>query len=308
MAPTRIAVFGQAAFGRDVLLGLLDAHHEIVAVHVPPSRGRPDPLAEEAESRGLPVLRHRHYRRGGQAIPERVQEYLRAGAELNVMPFTTVILPPEIVAAPRLGSLCFHPSLLPRYRGGAAIAWQIMLGETETGVSVFRPDEGVDTGPVVVQRGGVRIEPADSAGSLYFQKLYPLGVEAMLEAVRLVTQGAARPEPQDESQASFQGLVTDEVARLDWSRPAPELDRWIRGCDPQPGAHAVWKGERVRLYEGRLLPGETSAPPGSILALENGRLLVSARGGRLAVGKVRIGDGPKLPAAEAGISPGDRLA
>ncbi len=307
-AAKRIAIFGQAAFGREVLLGLVEAGHEVVAVHVPPDRGRPDPLAEEAAARRLPLYRHRSYRHRGAAIPERVEEFLVAAADLNVMPFTTVILPPEIVEAPRLGSLCFHPSLLPRYRGGAAIPWQIMLGEHETGVTIFRPDAGVDSGPIVVQRGGVAIEPTDTAATLYFQKLYPLGLEAMLEAVEAVTRGSARFLRQDESRATTQGLVTDAVARLDWSRPALELDRWIRGCDPQPGAHAEWKGERVRLFDARRIASETPEPPGTVLGIEEGRLQIAARGGLLTVGKVRRGQGPKIPASEAGLSPGDRFA
>ena len=179
----RIAVFGQAPFGRDVTVRLLEDGHEIVGVFVPPDDGRPDPLAAEAESRGLPLFRHKAFRRKGQAMPERVAEYRELGAELNVMPFTTVILPPEIVEAPRLGSLCFHPSLLPAYRGGTAIPWQIILGASVSGVTVFQPDEGVDTGPIVVQKGGVPIGPETTAASLYFDHLYPLGLEAMAEAV-----------------------------------------------------------------------------------------------------------------------------
>ena len=139
--------------------------------------------------RRLRLLRHRRFRRKGQAIPELVQEYQSLDAELNVLPFTTVILPPEIVDAPRLGSLCFHPSLLPAYRGGNALAWQIILGATESGVTVFRPDEGVDTGPIVIQRGGVEIRPDDNTASLYFDRLYPLGVDAMAEAVASTPSG-----------------------------------------------------------------------------------------------------------------------
>jgi methionyl-tRNA formyltransferase len=304
----RIAIFGQAAFGRDVLARLADAGHEIVGVHVPPDRGRPDPLAEEAVRRGLRVFRHTRYRRRGEAIPELAAEYRALGAELNVLPYTTVILPVEIVEAPRLGSLCFHPSLLPRYRGGSAIAWQIILGEEETGVTVFRPDAGVDTGPIVVQRGGVRIAGTDTAATLYFEKLYPLGIEAIVEAVGRVAAGTARATPQDESHASFQGLVDEAAARIPWARPARELDRLIRGCDPQPGAHARLGEEVVRLFESRLLPGAPSEPPGSVLGLEEGRLLVAAAGGRLAVARVRRGEGKKLPAAEAGLAPGERLS
>ena len=325
----RIAVFGQAPFGRDVLVRLLDAGHEIVGVYAPPpqagqrsepraQRGeaersserwaRPDPLAEEAERRGLRLLRPKTLRRKGAAIPERVAEHAALGAELNVLAFLTIILPPEIVDAPRHGSLCFHPSLLPKYRGGNALAWQILLGETETGVTVFRPDAGVDTGPIVVQKGGVAIEPHHTAASLYFEKLYALGVDAMAEAVELAASGRARAVPQDESRASFQGLVTDEVARLDWSKSAAELERWIRGCDPNPGAHARLGGEVVRLFGGRLASREeTGAVPGTVLAVAEGALRIAARGGVLEVAKLKRGGGAKLAAGQAGIAAGARF-
>ena len=305
----RIALFGQAAFARDVLVRLVEAGHEIVGVYAPPDAagGRPDPLAEEAAKRGFSSFRYKAFRRGGQAIPERVAEYRALGAELNLMPYTTAILPAQIVEAPRLGSLCFHPSLLPRFRGGAAIAWQIILGERETGVTVFRPDAGVDTGPIVVQRGGVGIDDTDNAATLYFQKLYPLGVDAMLEAVDAVDRGRARLRAQDESAASFQGLVTDEAARIDWQRPAAELDRLVRGCDPQPGAHALHRGQMLRLFDARLLPGAGPEPPGTAIGLQDGRLLIAARGGRLSIGKLRLGGGAKLAAAEAGLEAGERF-
>ncbi|RIL05120.1 MAG: methionyl-tRNA formyltransferase [Proteobacteria bacterium] len=309
--PRRIALFGQAAFAKDVLVRLADAGHEIVAVYAPPSTGRPDPLAEEAEKRGLRSFRYKAFRRQGQAMPERVAEYATLGAELNVMPYTTAILPPEIVNAPPLGSLCFHPSLLPAYRGGAAIPWQIILGAEQTGVTVFVPDAGVDTGPIVVQKGGVAIAPTDNAASLYFDKLYPLGVEAVIEAVDAVDRGVARPRAQGEAGASFQGLVTDEVARIDWSRSALELDRLVRGCDPQPGAHAQRAdGAVVRLFDARLAQRDPGAEPGTVLGPDGGRLAIAARGGVLMIGKLRVADGAKVPAAQAadaGVEAGARL-
>jgi methionyl-tRNA formyltransferase len=228
--------------------------------------------------------------------------------DLNVLAFVTMILPPEVVEGPRHGSLCFHPSLLPKYRGGNALAWQIIEGERESGVTVFRPDEGVDTGPIVVQKGGVAIEPHHTAASLYFEKLYPLGVEAMVEAVDLVDRGEATFTPQDESRASFQGLVDDEVARVDWSRPAEEVDRRVRGCDPAPGAWATLEGERVRLHDALLRHEEAGAEPGTVVALEeDGGAVLALSGGRLRVGRVRRGDGKKGPAVEAGLAVGVRL-
>jgi len=311
----KIALFGQAAFGRDVLVRLGQAGHEIVAVYAPPEGRRPDPVAEEAAARGLPLLRYPAMRRRGQPIADRVREHAQLGAELNVLAFVTMILPEAVVDAPRHGSLCFHPSLLPRFRGGNALAWQILTGEKETGVTVFRPDAGVDTGPIVVQKGGVRIAPHHTAASLYFEELYPLGVDAMLEAVEAVDRGEACYRPQDEALASFQGLVDDAVARIDWRRPVEEVDRKLRGCDPSPGAHAQLSrpgrlgrlgGARLRLFDAQREDRPLEGAPGSVVASEGSRVWIAAPGGTLRVGRVRGDDGPKRPAAEC-LRVGDRL-
>jgi methionyl-tRNA formyltransferase len=304
----RIALFGQAPFGKEVLERLTAAGHEIVGVYTPPPGARPDPLAEAASERGLRLLRHARFRRKGAAIPELVEEHRSLGAELNVLAYVTAIVPLEIVDAPKHASLCFHPSLLPRFRGGAAIPWQIMLGAEEAGVSVFRPDAGIDTGPLVVQKGGVRIGAEDTAGSLYYRALYPLGVDAIAEAVECVDRGSAEYRPQDESQASFQGLVDDAVARIDWARSAADLDRWIRGCDPAPGAFALRGEDQVRLFDARLEAARSGAAPGTVLDADAGRLAVAAAGGVISFARARVAGGPKLPAREAGLRAGDRLA
>ncbi len=292
----KIAYFGQAPFGRDVLVKLLDAGHEIVGVYAPREGKRPDPLAEEAAARGLRLFRYGAMRRKGEPIAERVAEHAALGADLNVLAFVTMILPEAVVEAPRHGSLCFHPSLLPKFRGGNALAWQIIEGEREAGVTVFRPDAGVDTGPIVVQKGGVAIEPHHTAASLYFERLYDLGVEAMCEAVALVDRGEAEARPQDESQSSFQGLVDDAVAAVDWSRPAVELDRLARGCDPQPGAHTQLDGRRLRLFDVVLAEGQGA--PGEVIGHDAGAALVAAPGGALRVGRVRPAGAAKQPAAD----------
>ena len=303
----RIALFGQAAFGKDCLKRVVADGHEVVGVLVPPEEGRPDPLAARAEELGLRVLRRRHFRRRtGEPIPAAIEAHGELGAELNLLAFVTAIVPPEILHLPKHRSLCFHPSLLPRFRGGNALAWQIILGERESGVTVFAPDSGVDTGPIVVQKGGVRIDPDETAGSLYFKKLYPLGIEAIAEAVRAVADRAARYVPQDESRATFQGLVDDAVARIDVARPADEIDRLVRGSDPQPGAFVRMRGQRVRLYDARLEPPPNVAP-GTVASVE-GALVLALRGGALRVGRVRA-DAGKEPAEafirRAGVSVGD---
>lgn len=304
----RIAVFGQAPFGRDVTLRLAEVGHQIVGVHVPPDGGgRADPLADAAQEKGWPLFRYKGYRRKGQAIAERVDEYLALGAELNVLPFTTVILPPEIINAPKHKSVCFHPSLLPAFRGGSALAWQIIEGTDESGVSVFQPDDGVDTGPLYLQKGGIPISPTDNTASLYFDKLYPIGVEAMVETVAAIDAGTAQLSPQPEQGASFQGLVDDEAAKLDLAEDAVALDRRIRGCDPQPGAWLSLGDERIRLYGSRVeSQSEPSEARGSVLAVVESGLLLAVRGGILRIQKVRRATG-KCVAHESGLEAGDRL-
>ncbi len=310
MMPLRIAVFGQAPFGRDVCIRLAQAGHELVGVHVPPDGGgRADPLAEEAQTRGWPLFRYKGYRRAGRAIEERVAEYRALGADLNVLPFTTVILPPEIADHPRHRSVCFHPSILPAYRGGSALAWQIIEGASESGVSVFQPDAGVDTGPLYLQHRGIEIATSDTAASLYFDKLYALGVDAMVETVAAIAGGTARLAPQPSQGASFQPLLDDTAARLDFDRDARALDRRIRGCDPQPGAWAMLGNEVVRLYGSALERGAkaTGSAAGTITAIESSGLVLAARDGSLRIAKLRRGDS-KRPALESGLKVGDRLA
>jgi len=190
--PLRIALFGQAAFGFDTLERLREHEHQVVGVFAPPEGGRPDALAERALELGIPVVRRRYYRKKtGEAIPAALEAYRALEAELNVLASVQVFLPTEIVDAPKHKSLCFHPSLLPLYRGGAAMQWQIIDGAAETGVSIFIPDQGADTGPLVVQKGGVALDPTETTGSLFFKKLYPLGVEAIVASARLIDEGRA---------------------------------------------------------------------------------------------------------------------
>ena len=145
----------------------------------------------------------------GEAIPNALNEYKTHNVELNVLASFTYFLPVEITDAPIHKSICYHPSLLPLYRGGNALQWQIIDGAPETGVSIFVPDTGVDTGPIVNQKGGVTIGATDTTGSLFFNKLAPLGVQAILEAVSSIESKTVTYKTQDQSQATFQGLVKD---------------------------------------------------------------------------------------------------
>jgi methionyl-tRNA formyltransferase len=257
------------------------------------------------------VVRRRFYRKKtGEPIAAALDEHRALGVDLNVLASVQVFVPREITDAPRHKSLCFHPSLLPRYRGGAALQWQIICGEREAGVTIFVPDEGADTGPIVVQKGPVPLSPTETAATLFFDKLQPLGIDALVEAVELVASGRARPEKQDESRASAQGLVDDSVAALDLARPAEELDRLARGCDPQPGAFLRLGGQRVRVFDVALAPALPGRAPGEIAALDARGMTIALSGGALVVKRVRA-DAAKESALEwatrAGVAVGARF-
>src|SRR5881628_3301919 len=301
----RILLVGQAAFAEEILRGLEAAGDRITAVVCPPDAGpKPDPVKAAALARGVPVHQFRSLK-----SPEARRAFAEAHADLGVLAYVTQIVPEPLLHIPRLTSICFHPSLLPRYRGGSAIAWQLIRGETESGVTVFWPDAGIDTGPILLQRPAP-VGPDDTAGSLYYRTLYPLGVQAVVDAVALIREGRAPRVPQDESRASYDPLCRDEHAAIDWTRPAAEVHNLIRGCDPQPGAHTVWRDGRLRLYEPRRVPGKAGAAPGTVLAIGGEGITVACGDGE-AARCARARDGGAKAAAELahtiGLEPRARL-
>ncbi len=288
----RLILIGQAAFAEKVLDGLRALGHEIAAVYCPPDTDlRPDPVRVRAEALGIPVRQHRSLKG-----PEVRAEFEALQADLAVLAYVTQIVPQDVFETPRLGSICFHPSLLPRYRGGSAIPWQLIKGETKVGVSVFWVDPGMDTGPILLQKEAVA-GPDDTAATLYFNKLFPLGVEAVVESVQRIADGTAPRIPQDESQASYDPLCRDEHAQIDWRRPVQEIYNLIRGCDPQPGAYTLFGGKALRLFDCRKVE-TTGGRPGEILEISAEGLLIGATGGAIRARRARYGPGSKGAAAE----------
>jgi methionyl-tRNA formyltransferase len=299
----RILLVGQAAFAERVLLGLAAAGHETVGVVCPPDRGdKLDPVKAAAQGKGVPV----HQFASLKSAPAR-EVFAGAGADLAVLAYVTQIVPEALLQLPRHTAICFHPSLLPRYRGGSAIPWQLIRGESRTGVTVFWPDAGIDTGPILLQREAA-IGPDDTAGTLYYKTLFPLGVQVVLDSVELIAAGRAPREPQDERLATYDPLLGDAHAGIDWSRPQREVHDLIRGCDPQPGAHALWQGTRLRFFDPRRVDG--TGAPGTVLAIDDQGIVVAAADGAVRCARLR-GDGPKAAAAEVaatlGITPGSLL-
>ncbi len=306
----RIVVHGQQAFGKSVLEALLERGENVVAVYCAPEPaqggGRIDPLKEAALAHNLPVYQPRSLRNK----PEVWEEFAQLKADLCVMAYVTLFVPEEMLNLPTHGTIQYHPSLLPRHRGPSSINWPIIWGETRTGLSIFWPDNGLDTGPILLQKD-VEILDTDTLGSLYFDRLYPLGVTALLEAVDLVRAGKAPKIPQDETQATYEGWCRKEQVQIDWQKPLQEIWNLVRGADPQPGAWTTYNGTTVQLFDAKKLVGAAAGQPGEVTAIDEAGLTVAAAGGQLQVSRVRPEGGQKISAAvfatSAGLRPGAQL-
>jgi methionyl-tRNA formyltransferase len=285
----RVVLIGQAAFAEKALETLRARGEEIVHAFVPPDApgSRPDPAKAKAEQLGVPLSQPASFR-GESAL----DHFKSLNADLCVMAFVTIIVPERILFAPRLKTICFHPSLLPRHRGASAINWAIIQGDAETGVTWFWPDRGIDTGPILLQRR-VPIGPQDTTGSIYFNTLFPLGIETLTEALDLV-QGAKPPTvAQDERMATYEAICRDEHARVDFSKSGRDVHNLVRGCDPQPGAYAPLSGRKLHLYDALLESTETDRPPGTIVSIDADGMRVALKEATMLVRRVRFDPSPK---------------
>ena len=301
----RVAIIGQQAFGKAVLDAFLTRGDTAAGVFVAPEPpgSRPDALRAAAEERGLPVFAVARY-----GAVEAIETLRRLEADLGIMAYVTQFVPERFCRVPRYGTIQFHPSLLPQHRGPSSINWPIILGRRRTGLSIFRPVDGLDEGPVVLQKE-VEIGPDDTVGSLYFDKIFPLGVAALLEAADLVVAGQARDRIQDENQASYEGWVREAESRIVWARHVDSIYDLIRGCNPAPGAWTTLGGRRLHLFDAkkhgaRRFAAVKGLRPGQVVTAPPGSLMVHAQGGFIEVLRLRFEDGKKIAASEAGIAVG----
>jgi methionyl-tRNA formyltransferase len=285
----RIALIGQAAFAERALEALHSRGEEIVHVFAPPDlpAGRPDPLKTRALALGLPLSQPATFK-----SDEVFNQFRELEADLLVMAFVTLIVPERILYAPRHKTICFHPSLLPRHRGASAINWTLIMGDANAGVTWFWPDKGIDTGPILLQRAEP-VRDEDTVGSLYFNRLFPLGIETMGEALDLIKAGDAPATAQDERLATYEPPCRDEHARIDFARGAREVFNLVRGCDPQPGAYADAGGERLRLYEPMLESRRNENPAGTVISIDEAGMRVALEGATMLVRRVRFDSSPK---------------
>lgn len=294
----RIAFIGQQEFGKATLQAFLARGDEVAGVFCMPEKAgaKPDVLREAAQELGLPVFQFSSLR---SSFAERAMREL--GADIGVMAYVLQFAPQAFVNIPRCGTIQFHPSLLPRHRGPSSISWPIALGETQTGVTVFRPTDGLDEGPIVLQKS-CPIGPDETLGELYFNKLFPMGVAALLEAADLVTAERHEERVQDESQASYEGWYHEEESHINWANHVDQVYNLIRACNPAPGAWTVLGGVRTWLYDVRKHPvrtfGDVAGKPAEIAAVSDTAITINAQGGRIEVLKLRPEGGRKMNAGE----------
>jgi methionyl-tRNA formyltransferase len=315
----RIVIVGQQAFGKAVLDAFVARGDTIVGVFAAPEKpgSRPDPLVVAAEEKKFPVYRFPKY-----SDPEALAALKALDADIGVMAYVLLFAPPEFCAIPKHGMIQFHPSLLPLHRGPASIPWAIIRGRHETGLTIFRPTPGLDEGPVILQKR-CAIGPNDTAASLYFDKIFPLGVEALLQAADLVNAGRATEWTQDEKEATYEGWVREAEARINWASHVDFVYDLIRGCNPAPGAWTTLKKaavdeeqpaqeQKLYLFDAKKVMAPTFGAVrgkklGEVVSAGPEGLRIHAQGGFIEVSRLRLGDGAKVKSTELDIPVGTIL-
>jgi methionyl-tRNA formyltransferase len=304
----RLAIVGQQAFGKAALDAFLERGDDVAGVFVAPEQpgARPDPLREAAQAKGLKCFQLKSL-----GAPEALSALKELNVELGVMAYVTQFAPQAFVTIPKHGMIQFHPSLLPLHRGPSSINWAIVQGRSKTGLTIFRPTDGLDEGAVILQKE-VEIGPDDTLGSVYFDRIFPLGVKALLEAADAVIAGKARESVQDESKATYEGWCRAAESQISWANHADKIYDLIRGCNPAPGAWSKWGEKKLYLFEAKKIPVHVFATvkgfkPGQVMKVEGGSFTVCAHGGLIEVQRCRIDDGKKIAGGEAGIEAGTIL-
>ncbi len=304
--PMRLIVMGQQAFGKDALAKILEAgKDEVVAVYCEPDReGRPvDPIKEYALEQGLAVHQPADF-----DDREALDTLASCNADLMVMAFVNVFVPEAARDTPKLGSICFHPSLLPLHRGPSAVNWPIIMGSTRSGYSWFYPTDGLDEGDSLLQ-WECDIAPDDTVINLYFKKIYPSAVESVLEVCDLFRSGEPPRIVPDEADATYERRCTKKHARIDWNKPVKQVYDLIRGTNPSPGAWTTLNGSEVQIYDCQLVAGDGVSS--KVISVSDEGVVVQLIGGRICIKRVRPAGGDKVAAqdwaGQAGVAAGTLL-
>ena len=294
----KIAIVGQQDFGKAVLEAFLARKDEVAGVFCAPEKAgaRPDALKVAAQEKGVNVFQFASLK-GAEAL----QQMKALNADIGIMAFVLQFAPQEFVKVPKHGTIQYHPSLLPKYRGPSSINWPIIRGDTRTGLSIFRPTDGLDEGPVILQKE-TDLSPDDTLGTVYFDRLFPMGVKAMLEAADLVVAGKHRETVQDESKATYEGWCRKAEAKINWSNHVDFIYNAIRGCNPAPGAWTTLEGKELQVFDARKHPvrtfGAVKGKIGEVVEVTDKSFQVTAQGGRIEVLRAKLGEGKKVASGE----------
>ena len=294
----KIAIIGQQDFGKAVLEAFLSRGDQVAGVFCAPEKegAKADVLKVAAQERGIKVLQLPSLKG-----PEAAQQMKALDVEIGIMAFVLQFAPQEFVNIPKKGTIQYHPSLLPKYRGPSSINWPIIRGDSKTGLTIFRPNDGLDEGAVILQKE-TPISADDTLGSVYFDRLFPMGVKAMLEAADLVMAGKHKETVQDEGQASYEGWCRAAEAKINWASHVDFTYNLIRGCNPAPGAWTTLNGKRIQIFDSRKhivrTFGAVKGKVGEISEVGPQSFFVTAQGGRIEVLKAKHEDGKKVSAAE----------
>ena len=302
----RVAIIGQQDFGKATLEAFLKRGDEVAAVFCAPEKGRPDPLRLAAQERGLTVHQFPKL-----TDPEALEAMKAANVQVGVMAFVTQFVPQALCDIPAFGTIQFHPSLLPLHRGASSMSWSIILGRKETGFSIFRPTDGLDEGPVILTRS-VPIEDEDTMGSLYFGKIFPMGVAGLVEVADMVVAGKAPALVQYEPRAGYEGIIREAESRINWASHVDQTYNLIRGCNPAPGAWTTLDGKKLFLFESTKRIARTFSEVkgkkiGQVVAQNGASLVIHGQGGFIEVHRVRWDGGKKIAAGEAALPLGTIL-
>jgi methionyl-tRNA formyltransferase len=291
----QIVFMGSPAFAVPALQSLLAHHRVVLAVSQtdkPAGRGRAPaspPVVEVARAAEIPVVQPKSAR-----TEEFRQALVATGADVAVVVAYGKILPRGVLDAFPLGCINIHGSLLPAYRGAAPIQWSIINGETETGITTMKLDEGMDTGPMLLRRA-IPIDDDDTAQTLA-GKLAPIGAELLIETLSLLEAGSLVETPQDDSLATYAPLLEKEDGIIDWRQPAVAVANRIRGVDPWPGAVTTAAGEPLKLFRPRALAG--AGVPGEVIAVDERGVVVACGDRACAVAEVQPAGRKRMPARD----------
>ncbi|KMW59176.1 Aldehyde dehydrogenase [Candidatus Rhodobacter oscarellae] len=287
----RLIVMGQQAFGKDCLEKLIASDDDVIAVYCEPDKGdRVDPVKEFALEQGIPVEQPADFK--DQAVVDQLASY---DADLMVMAFVNIFVPEAARDTPKMGSICFHPSLLPKYRGPSAVNWPIIMGDTKSGFSWFYPSDGLDEGDSLLQ-WECDIGPDDTVIDLYFKKIYPAAVASVLDVVNLFRADNPPHIVPDESQATYERRCTKKHAKIDWNKPVGQAYNLIRGTNPAPGAWTTINGDEVQIYDCVRGPGDGVSS--KVVEITNDGVWVQLIGGRICIKRVRPAGGGKTSAVD----------